>query len=154
NRATSVEQIQELLGTEVITTVPRFSHRARQTKTRQITAEKYQMISARLNVAQASKPFNLVMFTSALAGEGKSTIATNVAMNLAQAGKQVLLIDLNIHRPMLAQLFHLHNHFGLTDLLAKKSEKMQLGLYSQLTEVPGLYVLTSGKHQMTSSELL
>jgi polysaccharide biosynthesis transport protein len=154
NRAKSVEQIQELLGTEIIAVVPRFSRRTRKFQTRQITDEKYQMISASLNVAQTNKPFKLVMFTSALAGEGKSTIAKNVAVNLAQAGKQVLLIDLNIHRPAQAQLFHLDNQFGLTDLLDGKSGSAQLGLYSQLTETPGLYVLTSGKRQINSSELL
>jgi polysaccharide biosynthesis transport protein len=154
NRATSVEQIQELLSTEILTIVPRLPHYKHQSEAQQITIEKYHMICASLNVAHASKPFKLLMFTSALAGEGKSTIASNVAMNLAQAGKQVLLIDLNIHRPALAQLFHLHNQFGLTNLLVRKSWRLQLEQYSQVTEIPGLQVITSGTQQMNSSELL
>ena len=154
NRATSVEQIQELLGTEIMTMVPCLPRHMGQAERQQTTLEKYHMICASLNVAQASRPFKLVMFTSALAGEGKTTIVSNVAVNLAQAGKQVLLIDLNIHRPALAQRFHLDGQFGLTNLLLKQGKRLQVEQYSQASEVPGLHVLTAGTQQMTSSRFL
>lgn len=154
NRTTSVEQIQELLGMKVMTMLPSFSHTVRPAETQKVMAEKYHMIGASLHMAQASKSFKLVMFTSALAGEGKSTIASRVAINLAQAGKQVLLIDLNIHRPALARLFHLSDQPGLTNLLARKSGWLQLEHYCQATEVPGLLVLTAGTQPMSSSDLL
>lgn len=155
NRATSVEQIQELLGMEIMTLVPRFSRKTRWSdEVQQVALEKYHMISAGLNIAQAGQPFKLVMFTSALAGEGKSTVAGNVAINLAQAGKRVLLIDLNIHRPALARQFALQNQPGLTNLLARNSKRLQVEHYSQPTEFPGLRVLTAGTQQMNSSEFL
>ncbi|GEM_PF-710162 len=155
NRATSVEQIQELLGMEIMTLVPRFSRKARRLdEAQQVALAKYQMISAGLNVAQAEQPFKLVMFTSALAGEGKSTIAGNVAINLAQAGKRVLLIDLNIHRPALARQFALQSQPGLTNLLARNSKRLQVEHYSQPTEFPGLRVLTAGTQSMNSTEFL
>ncbi len=149
NRPTSVEQIQKLLGAEILALVPHYSRRARQT-----AVEKYRMLCAGLDVAQAGHPFKLVMFTSALAGEGKSTIASNVAIHLAQTGKQVLLVDLNIHRPALAQEFHLSEQVGLTNVLARDSNPLLIERYAQATTLPGLSVLLAGTQKMSSAEFL
>lgn len=154
NRAISVEQIQEILGTEIMALVPRISRKARLSEAWSVTAEKYHMICASLNLAQANKPFKLVMFTSALAGEGKSTIISQVAMDLAQAGKRVLLVDLNIHRPALGQHFRLSSSAGLTNLLARKSIRWSIEQYSQASEVAGLRVMTAGTQRMNSAEFL
>lgn len=155
NCPTSVEQIQELLDTEIITLLPRLPRKAYLSGTWQATAEKYHMVCASLNVAQASRPFKVVIFTSALAGEGKSTVISQVAMNLAQAGKRVLLVDLNIHRPVLAQRFRLPSQPGLTNLLASDiGEGLHLEQYSQASEVSGLHVLTVGTQRMNSAEFL
>lgn len=152
---TSVEQIQELLDAEIMTLLPRLSRKAYRADTWQATAEKYHMICTSLNVAQVSRTFKVLMFTSALAGEGKSTIVSQVAMNLARAGKQVLLVDLNIHRPALAQQFRLPSHLGLTDLLARDSSKrLHLEQYSQASEVSGLHVLAAGIQRMSTAEFL
>lgn len=149
NRPTSVEQIQKLLGAEILALLPRFSRRSGQAE-----AEKYHMLCASLDVAQASQPFKLVMFASALAGEGKSTVASNVAIHLAQAGKQVLLVDLNIHRPALAREFHLPEKVGLTNVLAKNGNPLLIERYAQATRLPGLSVLLAGTQEMSSAEFL
>ncbi|HEU5382644.1 MAG TPA: polysaccharide biosynthesis tyrosine autokinase [Ktedonobacteraceae bacterium] len=154
NRVSSVEQIQELLNVEIMTLVPHIPRKARLTDTWQATAEKYHMISASLNLAQTSQPFKLVMFTSALAGEGKSTIISQVAMDLAQANKKVLLVDLNIHRPALAQQFHLQSQQGLTNWLVRGNKHFQIEEYSQASEIAGLYVLSAGTQRMNSAEFL
>jgi capsular exopolysaccharide synthesis family protein len=154
NRPTSVEHVQEVLGMEVMALVPRFSHRTRSTETRSSAPDVYHMICASLNVAQAAQPFKLLMFTSALAGEGKSTIASNVAMILAATGKQVLLLDFNIYQPCLAQQFHLKSQVGLTNLLARNSQRLPLEQYCQKTPFAGLHVLTTGSHQMDPSAFL
>ncbi len=154
NRPTSIEQIQELLGMEVMALVPRLSRQARRAELPLASSEKYQMICASLNVAQISRPFKLVMFTSALASEGKSTLVSNVAVHLAQAGKRVLLVDLNVHRPVIAQRFHLKNHVGLTDMLARHSRCLPLEHYCQLSSFAGLHLLTAGTRPMHSLEFL
>lgn len=154
NRPTSVEQIQELLGMEVMTLVPRLSRQARRAEMPLASSEKYQMICAGLSVAQLNHPFKLVMFTSALAGEGKSTLVSNVAVYLARAGKRVLLVDLNVHRPAIAQRFHLKNHVGLTDMLARHGECLPFEQYSQASSFAGLRLLTAGTRPMNSLEFL
>lgn len=154
NRISSVEQIQELLDTEIMTLVPRLPRKTLRLETWQATAEKYHTICAGLHIAQASEPFKLVMFTSALAGEGKSTIISQVAMDLAQAHKKVLLVDLNIHRPALAQQFHLQSQSGLTDWLTRESSYIGIEEYSQASEIDGLHVLPAGTQHMNSAEFL
>lgn len=149
NRPSSVEQMQKLLGLEILALLPRFSHRSRRA-----AVEKYRMLCASLDVARAGHPFKQVMFTSALAGEGTSTVASNVAIHLAQAGKQVLLVDLNIHRPTLAREFHLSERTGLTDVLTHSGPFLSVEYYAQKTAVPGLSILLSGTQKINSAELL
>src|SRR5947209_219082 len=71
------EEIQELLDVDILTTIPYLSAKQRLRNAEEIPAlaEGCRILSATLNTIQLSKPFKLVMVTSALAGEGKSTIA-------------------------------------------------------------------------------
>lgn len=149
NRPTGAEQVQKLLDADVLALLPRLSR-----KTRRKTLEKYHLLCAGLDVARASNPFKLVMVTSALAGEGKSTIAGNIAVHLAQAGKQVLLVDLNIHHPTLAREFHLPERAGLTNVLLRGGNPLLVERYAQVTAVPGLSVLLTGTQKMSSVEFL
>jgi capsular exopolysaccharide synthesis family protein len=112
------------------------------------------MISANLEMARAEQMFRLVMFTSAVEDEGKSTVASNVAVALAQAGKQVLLVDINIHRPVLAQRFALSSQPGLTDFILKPNKDWQIERMSQSTDIPGLQILPAGTQKMNSAEFL
>lgn len=63
-----------------------------------------------------------VMITSAGPREGKSTTIANLAIALARAGRHVVLVDLDLRRPMLSRLFHLPDGPGLTDLASRNTE--------------------------------
>jgi polysaccharide biosynthesis transport protein len=101
------EEVQELLGAELLTVFPWLSRGERTKRAEEIPAlaEGYRLLAADLDLAQKVKPFKLVMVTSALAGEGKSSIATNLASFLAMAGKQILLVDANLSSPALDHHF-------------------------------------------------
>lgn len=66
---------------------------------------------------------NVIMFTSTVSGEGKTFVASNLAVSFALLGKKVLLVGLDIRRPRLAALFQLHgeNQKGISTLLTKES---------------------------------
>lgn len=62
----------------------------------------------------------VVMFTSTTSGEGKTFIASNVAISFALLGKKVILVGLDIRKPRLAELFEIDDyHHGITNLLIK-----------------------------------
>ncbi len=73
----------------------------------------------RTNLQFILKPHEkVVMFTSTTSGEGKTFIASNLAISFALLGKKVVLVGLDIRKPRLAELFELHDHnHGITNLL-------------------------------------
>jgi tyrosine-protein kinase len=92
-------------------------------------AESFRILRANLEVANADQCARVVMITSAVDGEGKSTTVANLAVALARAGRRVVLIDADVRRPQLHRLFKLDEQPGLTDLElgdARLEEAMRL----------------------------
>lgn len=92
-----------------------------------------------------------VVITSAGPGEGKTTLASNLAIGFALAGHRVLLIDGDMRRPRLHDVFTRSQEPGLSNVLvgnAKASEAVQK------TDVAGLWLLTAGRTPPNPAELL
>ena len=97
----------------------------------------------------------VLVITSAEAGEGKTTAASNLAIAMAQTKDRVLLIDGDLHKPHMHEIFDLGNEAGLADLLNQSSfdESLAAALV-EMTAIPGLDVLTSGPSGAAGSNLL
>jgi exopolysaccharide/PEP-CTERM locus tyrosine autokinase len=96
---------------------------------------------------------NLIMVTSALASEGKSFCAVNLAMSIAmEMDHTVLLVDADVARPSIPKYLGMQAHRGLLDLLL--DDKLELADVMKRTNVEKLSVLTSGKKSMHATELL
>ena len=93
----------------------------------------------------------VLTITSCLPAEGKSTLAANLAISLAHGGESVVLVDADLRRPRLDQLFDLSRSPGLTTALVGA---VDLAEAVQTTSVPGLDVLTTGDLPPNPSELL
>ncbi len=87
----------------------------------------------------------VIVFSSAGPKEGKTTLATNLAIALAEIDRQVLLIDADLRRPRLHRVFDLANQHGLVDALAGV-EPLEHALHDHIrySGVPNLWVMTSG----------
>lgn len=92
-----------------------------------------------------------VIVTSAIQGEGKSITSCNLAISFAMSEKRVLLIDCDMRRPKLAQLFSLNAPFGLSNVLVDPAFEREAILP---TRVKGLDVLLAGDIPPNPSELL
>ncbi len=79
-------------------------------------SETYRALRTNLEFSSVDTPLKTILVTSAGPGEGKSTVASNLAGVLAQAGKKVLLLDTDMRRPRVHQYLGLGNRFGLSDL--------------------------------------
>lgn len=146
DRPGSLEEVQELLGMEVLTVIPQLPRRqiGNLGEETPVLVESSRILAASLNTARAVKPAKLIMVTSALAGEGKSTIAVNLALSLVGSGKRVLLVDANLRDPALHKHFQLHSFNGLAEVFSKMQAHMSVDLRGEATKIPSLHILTAG----------
>jgi succinoglycan biosynthesis transport protein ExoP len=106
----------------------------------------------------SDRPLRSVTITSPLKGDGKSTVAMNIAGALGEIAvssiereARVLVIDADMRRPSLHKKFDVPNEFGLTDILVGRASLTQA---VQRTDRPGVDVLTSGTHSPNPIKLL
>ncbi len=80
-------------------------------------AESYRSLRTNLLFTALGKPLQVIQFTSVGIGEGKTSVVVNTALSMAQAGKRVLVIDADLRRPAIHQVFGIDKSPGLTELL-------------------------------------
>ncbi|PKN13272.1 MAG: hypothetical protein CVU69_02940 [Deltaproteobacteria bacterium HGW-Deltaproteobacteria-4] len=100
--------------------------------------ENYNALRTTLLLSAADIPPRHILISSSIAGEGKTTTATNLALTMAKAGSRVLLIDADLRKPTLHKVFKLHNQVGLSSYLAGSSDKSILnkGSHENLVIIP------------------
>ncbi len=94
----------------------------------------------------------LLMCTSAIPEEGKTTIASMLSMALAEAGENVILIDADMRKPSLHRMFGLENKRGLTNYLIGSSKLKDI--VQKISGIPGLSVITAGENTPNPTVLL
>lgn len=103
-------------------------------------AESIRLLRTNIEFASATKEITILGVTSANPGEGKSTMAANLAITLAQAGFETALIDADLRRPSQHRIFGLGNDRGLSTLLSVPTRTWdwagQTTLLSNLTLIP------------------
>jgi capsular exopolysaccharide synthesis family protein len=115
-------------------------------------AESFRALRTAIMVAANGGRLPSLLVTSPLFGEGKSTVAYNTAIAFALAGKRVLLLDADMRRPHLHELFDSPCSPGLSDVLAG-AEKLEASIRRHST-VPLLSLLPAGSDASTPAELL
>jgi capsular exopolysaccharide synthesis family protein len=89
-----------------------------------VAVEQYRRLAASLHELQAERGLKTLMVTSAVPGEGKTLTVANLALTLSESYRhRVLLIDADLRRPFVHQLFGLPNSEGLSDVL--RTERME-----------------------------
>ena len=113
--------------------------------------EAFRLIRTSILHSDRSAPVQKVLVTSTLPGEGKTTVAVNTAVSLAQSGACTLLVDLNLRNAALSRLFGLADWRGLSNFLSTQTD-----LCSQIsdTEVNNLFVLPAGPKPSRPMQLI
>ncbi len=119
---------------------------------RTFIAEQFRMLRMTLGYAGINADNKRVLVTSSISGEGKSFIASNLALSLAVAGKKVVLVDMDLNNPSLSDKLDIHNDTGVTQFLSgqKKPEEIIV----KTTQNENLYFITSGLLPENPSELM
>lgn len=123
--------IQKYMNTSCLGTVPQVMFKRRsvsvdtkllltEEKMEDILQEPFRIIRNKMEHHARKYKHKVFLVTSAVAGEGKSTVAINMALSLAQAGHKVALVDCDLRNPSDAEIFGLEEKDGLTEILEKK----------------------------------
>jgi non-specific protein-tyrosine kinase len=115
-----------------------------------LQGEAFRFLRTTIYFDHAPLPHTLLV-TSALPGEGKSTVVANLAIALAQAQRKVILVDADLRLPTMHKLFGLSMDVGVTSIL-RQEKTLQDAL--QQTTIPGLQVITSGPAVDNPGEML
>ncbi len=118
-------------------------------------AEAYRTLRTNIQFSKTDGELKVIMFTSSGPGEGKSTTIANTAVALAQSGKQVILMDCDLRKPVQHKIFGKKNR-GVTNILVEDLlvEDLLVEDFIQETQVENLRLLTSGPIPPNPSELL
>lgn len=122
-------------------------------KPRSPDAEAFRSLRTNLRFSVLRKPHASLLITSAHPGEGKSSVAANLAVAIAQSGQNVVLLDADLRRPSLHRFFGLPNSLGMTSLLLDDQLTVEDAL-QDVADVPGLKVLTTGPLPPNPAEVL
>ena len=120
-------------------------------KPRSIQAESYRSIRTMLMVSSPQAKSKSILFTSPLAGEGKSSTVANLGITLASASLRVVIVDSDLRKPKQASIFGQDGRVGLTRYLSAQCDLTGL---PRPTQIPNLQLITSGPLPGNPLELL
>ena len=115
------------------------------------TAEEFRQLRTNLQFLNVDEPPKVIMITSAVPSEGKTTVAVNLALTLAEAGRSVTLVEGDLRRPRVTRYLGMVSGVGLTNILAGSAE---LADVVQSHGDGGLRVIAAGPTPPNPSELL
>ncbi len=119
---------------------------------RTVIAEQFRQVRTSLSYLGINSVNKKILVTSAVSGEGKSFVAANLAISLALTDKKVALLELDLRKPKLSQVFQDTNATGLSDYLMGKVEAERI--IRQTLEDNNLYLIPSGPIPENPSELI
>ena len=115
-------------------------------------AEAFRVLRTNIQVTDVDRPIKTILVTSPNPSEGKSMMAANLAVVMAQAGLRTVLVDADMRRPIQHTLFHVTRDYGLTDGL-RQSVFSQDG-FVQPSTIENLRLITTGQLPPNPAELL
>jgi len=159
-RLHSVEEIAAVLGVPIVGLVPsarrRESAAARGQKvdldSQSAWAESYRTMRTAVFFGVSKTKGRTILITSPEAGDGKTTVVSNLAIAMAQAGQKTLVLEADFRRPMQHKVFGMNHHDkGLSSVLAGRESPEGV---IKSTRIPGLDLLTCGPNVPNPSETL
>lgn len=115
-------------------------------------AEALRELRTNLSFLDVDQPPRIIVVTSSVQAEGKSTVTANLAVTMAAAGENVVVVDGDLRRPTLVDVFNLVPGVGVTDVLTGTAELADV--LQPWGALPNLSILGSGRIPPNPSELL
>lgn len=119
---------------------------------RSFIVEEFRKLRTSLSFLGIDATHKKILVTSNISGEGKSFIASNLAVSIALTGKKVVLVDLDLNMPTQSKIFGVHQELGVTDFLQGK--KYPEDIIKPLEGHENLFFISGGELPENPSELL
>ncbi|WP_071191359.1 polysaccharide biosynthesis tyrosine autokinase [Trichormus sp. NMC-1] len=114
--------------------------------------ESLQVLYSNIQLLNSDQPIHALVVSSAMPGDGKTTVSFHIAQIAAALGKRVLLVDADLRRPQVHKVSNLHNLSGLSNLISKDMPVEDL--IQKMTSMPLLSVITAGPTPPDPARLL
>ena len=156
------QDIGEFTDVNVIGTVPKYKNKDAeelivQSNSKSVISEALKTIRTNISFTKTNGNSRAILFTSCNSGEGKSWIASNMAVAYAQSNKNVIIVDADMRKGRQHNIFKVKNIKGLSNCLSEiqgKDDYETLKNYIQETQVPKVHIITIGAIPPNPSELL
>ena len=158
-RLRDAEEVKAVLGMPILGMVPRMpANLAPAVRGQKLlldpgseVAEAYRALRTAIKFGVPEGHAKTILVASPSSGDGKTTVASNLAIGLAQTGKRVLLLDADLRHPKQHEIFGVENHAGLADVLAHDVTPPEVTIK---TVVPHLEILPCGPSPEAPADLL
>jgi len=149
----SLEQIETVTKAKVLAQIPKVKQRQPviALKGNSPYGDAFRRLQTNLFIPDYGRPLRTLLVTSTEPDEGKSTVVANLALVMAQSRNKVIVVDCDLRRPSLHQVFDLPNDVGLSSILTGEAT---LEDSMQQSEIPRVQVLTSGPLPHNPTDLL
>ncbi|HWH94977.1 MAG TPA: polysaccharide biosynthesis tyrosine autokinase [Baekduia sp.] len=152
-RLTRIEDLEAEYRLPALTAVPQSGFRTPLALDRREGLEPYRILRSGLDISAVGRDVFTVLVTSAVPGEGKTTVAVDLAQAVALTGRSVTLVELDLRRPTFSRHLPLDPRRGVTTLLSGRATLSDV-LVEPFGDLPSLAVLPSGQLPPNPSELL
>jgi capsular exopolysaccharide synthesis family protein len=154
-RVKSWEEFEELYGVPALASIPQLPRKPRTTREIELSLEPFRILSNGLSLLPHTHPIKTVLATSAVSGEGKTSVALGLARAAAQSERKVILVEADLRRPTLEQRLGLdRSPVGLTTALHSGDDPLEL----LRAPIPGLEnffsLLPSGPIPLNATSLM
>jgi capsular exopolysaccharide synthesis family protein len=154
------DSIQVQLGLPLLASIPLMGRKeipliagaaaSSQKKSIYFLREAFNILAHNIKLGSLDEKVRSIMVTSSIPEEGKSHIATNLAINMAQQGKNVLLVDTDFPRPFVYRIFGLENEIGLTEVILGEASLEEV---LKPSGIDRLWIITTGPKPPNTTQL-
>jgi tyrosine-protein kinase Etk/Wzc len=119
---------------------------------RSFVAEQFRKLRVALNYLGVNATHKKIMVTSGISGEGKSFIATNLALSMALTGKKVVLLEMDLHSPAISEYLNISSDSGISNYLLGTREPEEIIKRSEVND--NLFFIPAGPLSANPTEIL